>query len=71
MTVLCFRLKHQTFLCFPAKRPYRRRKDTKPSAEGEGENTGVSAGKSKSNSKSGKSLAKVIGLPKERKGGCV
>ncbi|KAI3352523.1 hypothetical protein L3Q82_005468 [Scortum barcoo] len=28
-----------------AKRPYRRRKDTKPSAEGEGENTGVSAGK--------------------------
>ncbi|XP_070832693.1 zinc finger protein 37 homolog isoform X2 [Chaetodon trifascialis] len=28
-----------------AKRTYRRRKDTKPSAEGEGENTGVSAGK--------------------------
>nr|XP_046228258.1 zinc finger and SCAN domain-containing protein 2-like isoform X2 [Scatophagus argus] len=28
-----------------AKRPYRRRKDTKPSAEGEGENAGVSAGK--------------------------
>lgn len=28
-----------------AKRPYRRRKDIKPSAEGEGENTHVSAGK--------------------------
>ncbi|KAM8771974.1 uncharacterized protein AB9X84_006531 [Acanthopagrus schlegelii] len=28
-----------------AKRPYRRRKDIKPTAEGEGENTGVSAGK--------------------------
>ncbi|XP_076583725.1 uncharacterized protein LOC143319043 [Chaetodon auriga] len=28
-----------------AKRTYRRRKDTKPSAEGEGENMGVSAGK--------------------------
>lgn len=33
---------------FPtAKRPYRRKKDAKPSTEGEGENTAVSAGESK------------------------